>query len=274
MRIPAAVIPAILLLAGAVYFLAKAKENTGRPADSARFDQSAPPLAGDSLDDAYDLALVRGLLETPDLSEGQANSLVNAAGRRFMRRKLAYTAARQAVESGKADPAVLDPLRREMDLARKVCDVAESFGRRNQELAATALADWELERRLAYIPSSMVGLTERYDGNSAFTTTDLAEMERSFLKQFGKSLPVSTRGESAVHRAMGFDHAGRYDLAVSPAQPEGVWARRYLTDKHVTFLAFRSAVPGKATGAHIHIGPPSNHRSPKCLQAERPFRRP
>ena len=82
-------------------------------------------------------------------------------------------------------------------------------------------------------------------------------MEQAYLKHFGKPLPVSTRGDSAVHRAMGFDHHGRFDLAVSPSQPEGVWARRYLTEKHVTFFAFRSAVPGKATGAHIHIGPPS-----------------
>ena len=108
-----------------------------------------------------------------------------------------------------------------------------------------------------------MGLTERYDGPAAFTGTDLAEMEHAFLKYFGKPLPVSTRGESAVHRAMGFDHTGRFDVALSPWQPEGVWARRYLTEKRVTFLAFSSAVPGKATGAHIHIGPPSNHRAPK-----------
>jgi hypothetical protein len=52
-------------------------------------------------------------------------------------------------------------------------------------------------------------------------------------------------------------------VALSPSQPQGVWARRYLTEKHVTFFAFRSAVPGKATGAHIHIGPASTRRVPK-----------
>jgi hypothetical protein len=62
---------------------------------------------------------------------------------------------------------------------------------------------------------------------------------------------------------MGFDHRGRFDVALSPSQPQGVWARRYLTEKHVTFFAFRSAVPGKATGAHIHIGPASTRRVPK-----------
>ncbi|MGD0776040.1 MAG: hypothetical protein ABSC05_24755 [Candidatus Solibacter sp.] len=262
MRSPAVVVPAILLLAGAVYFFAKAKENTVRWADNSRFDQPAAAPAVNSVDDEYDLELVRKLLQTPDLNEGQANALLGAAGRRYVRRKLAYAAARQAVDAGGAVAGGLEPLRRELEAARKVCDVAESLGRRDQEMTAMAQADWELERRLAYIPSAMVGLAERYDGSSAFTGADLAEMEQAFVKHFGKPLPVSTRGESAVHRAMGFDHTGRFDVAVSPLQPEGVWARRYLTEKHATFLAFSSAVPGKATGAHIHIGPPSIRRVP------------
>jgi len=41
-----------------------------------------------------------------------------------------------------------------MDAARKVCDLAESFGR-TQELAAAAQADWELESRLANMPGQM-----------------------------------------------------------------------------------------------------------------------
>ena len=263
MRFPVGVVPALLLLAGAVYFFAHAKDNAAGSADGSRFDQSAVLPAQNLVDDEYDRALLRNFLERDGLSEGEANSLVSAAGRRYMRRKQAYAAAKQAVDSGKAAAGALEPLRRDMELARKVCDVAESLGRRHHELTATAQADWELERRLAYIPSTMVGLTERFDGGSAFTDADLVEMEQSFLKHFGKPLPVSTRGESAIHRTMGFDHRGRFDVAVSPSQPEGVWARRYLTEKHVTFLAFRSAVPGQATGAHIHIGPPSSHRAPK-----------
>jgi hypothetical protein len=262
MRFPAVVVPGILLLAGALYFFAKTKEDPGRWV-AAQLDQPAPAPTADLLADDADRELVHTLLETKNLTEDQANSLVRAAGRRYMRRKLAYAAARQSVDAGKAADSVLDPLRRDMESARKVCDVAESLGPRSQEMAAIAQANWELERRLAYIPSSMVGLTERFDGVSAFTEADLGEMEQSFLKQFGKPLPVSTRGDSAVHRAMGFDHRGRFDVALSPSQPEGVWARRYLTEKHVTFFAFRSAVPGRATGAHIHIGPASTHRAPR-----------
>jgi hypothetical protein len=54
---------------------------------------------------------------------------------------------------------------------------------------------------------------------------------------------------------MGFDHRNRVDVAVHPDQPEGVWLRDYLMQNGIPFFAFRQAVRGKATGAHIHIGP-------------------
>jgi hypothetical protein len=56
---------------------------------------------------------------------------------------------------------------------------------------------------------------------------------------------------------MGFDHRGRVDVAVSPDQPEGKWLMRYLETNRIPYFAFRMAVAGKATGAHIHIGPQS-----------------
>jgi hypothetical protein len=36
-----------------------------------------------------------------------------------------------------------------------------------------------------------------------------------------------------------------------------VWLRRYLQSQKIPYYAFTHAVPGKATGAHIHIGPGS-----------------
>jgi hypothetical protein len=262
MRFGAAVVGVILLLGGAFYFFATARGNAAGSMDRSRFDQPAPAPTEDRAADEYDRTLVRALLDAKNLTEDQSNSLLQAAGRRYMRRKLAYASAIQAVAAGKAAAGTLDPLRREMEAARKLCDVAESLGRRHQESIMMAQENWELERRLAYMPSTVVGLVERFDGAAAFSEADLGVMERAFQEHFGKPLPVSARGDGPVHRAMGFDHRGRFDLAVSPSQPEGVWARRYLTEKHVTFFAFRSAVPGKATGAHIHVGPASTHRAP------------
>jgi hypothetical protein len=56
---------------------------------------------------------------------------------------------------------------------------------------------------------------------------------------------------------MGFDHSGRVDVALHPDTAEGAWLLEYLTAHRIPFYAFRQAVPGKATGAHIHIGPGS-----------------
>jgi len=70
-------------------------------------------------------------------------------------------------------------------------------------------------------------------------------------------LPVSADGETAVHQAMGFDHRNRVDVALFPDTAEGKWLRHYLEASSIPYYAFRSLVVGKATAAHIHIGPPS-----------------
>jgi hypothetical protein len=89
------------------------------------------------------------------------------------------------------------------------------------------------------------------------TSNDIKTLTLAFEKKFDKPLPVSARGETAVHRALGFDHTGRIDVAITPDSAEGVWLRQYLEAKDIPYYAFRVAMPGKATGAHIHVGPGS-----------------
>ena len=84
-----------------------------------------------------------------------------------------------------------------------------------------------------------------------------AKVDAAFERRFGKTLPVSAMGETAVHRTLGFDHRGRVDVAIFPDTAEGNWLRDYLSKNRIPYFAFRQAVPGKATGAHIHIGPMS-----------------
>ena len=70
-------------------------------------------------------------------------------------------------------------------------------------------------------------------------------------------MPISARGETALHRSLGFDHRGRIDVALNPDQREGVWLRTWLQRSKIPYYAFRAAVRGKATAPHIHLGPPS-----------------
>lgn len=256
MRFSVVLVPAFVLLAGTGYFIARPKENSGLAAVESKLERSAAPLE-DMMADEYDAELVRNALQHGKISDADSTAMVSAAGRRYMRRKIAYTSALQAAT---ATPQSIDALRQEMELARRVCDLTESLGRRTD--VATLEAEIEMERRLAFLPSNMGALAEHHDGRLTFSDRDLKDLERDFMTTFGRPLPVSAHGDSAVHRAMGFDHRGRTDVAVRPDTTEGVWIRRYLTGKGVSFFAFRGAVAGKATGAHIHIGPASGKITP------------
>ena len=99
---------------------------------------------------------------------------------------------------------------------------------------------------------------EHYEGDGAFNEArDLPPLEFAFASKFDRPLPISAEGETEVHRALGFDHRGRVDVAVVPGAPEGIWLRQYLQSRRIPYYAFSHAVPGKATAAHIHIGPGS-----------------
>jgi hypothetical protein len=99
---------------------------------------------------------------------------------------------------------------------------------------------------------------EHYEGDGAFDEAqDLPPLELAYSSKFDRPLPISAEGETEVHRALGFDHRGRVDVAIVPSAPEGVWLRQYLQLRKIPYYAFSRAIPGKATAAHIHIGPGS-----------------
>jgi hypothetical protein len=207
--------------------------------------------------DAEDAALLRRTVYGNDLSADQADEMLAAAARRLERRQQALEAGRKLVDGGVASLLSLTPLLEELDSARKELDLAESRAKFTRELAQMARAEELVESQLNHDPQQVPELAGRYDGDGIFTMGTFARVELDFEKQFGKPMPVSAMGETAVHRSLGFDHRGRVDVAIHPDQPEGRWLLQYLVDKHIPYFAFRQAVPGKATGAHIHLGPMS-----------------
>jgi hypothetical protein len=209
--------------------------------------------------DAEDAALLRRTAYGSELTPDQAGDMLAAAARRVDRRKLALADGRKLVDSGVASQLSLSPLLEEFDRARKEQDLAESRARLTRDLAQMARAEELVESQMDRDPHAAAELADRYDGDGAFTMGAFARVELEFSKHFGKPLPVSAIGETAVHRSLGFDHRGRVDVAIHPDQPEGRWLLEYLVDQHIPYFAFRQAVRGKATGAHIHIGPISTH---------------
>ena len=210
-----------------------------------------------ALADAEDEALLRRTVYGNDLTEDQVDDMLAAAGRRVDRRTQALEEGRGLVDRGVASLHSLTPLLEEVDAARKELDLAESRARLARELAQMARAEELLESKLNHAPQEVHELADHYEGDGIFNMGTFARVELDFEKQFGKPLPVSAMGETAVHRSLGFDHRGRVDVAIHPDQPEGRWLLEYLVEKHIPYFAFRQAVPGKATGAHIHIGPMS-----------------
>ena len=203
--------------------------------------------------DAEDAVYLRKTLYGQDLTAEQADDMIGAASRRFERRKEAFDEARKLVDLGVAAAATLEAPQAEMDMSRKEADLADSRAKLTRELAEMARVEESLEAS----PSEARQMAERYDGDGVFTTVTFSRVETAFEKHFGKTLPVSAMGETAVHKALGFDHRGRVDVALQPDTPEGEWLRDYLTGHKIPYFAFRQAVPGKATGAHIHMGPMS-----------------
>jgi hypothetical protein len=221
-------------------------------APRAELEQAEAALA-----DAEDFAYLRKTLYGTDLVEGQVDDMLAAANRRLERRRVSLARAQKLVDLGVASQASLGTFLEALDWAKKEVDLAESRARELRALAQMAAAEEALQQRLAEEPASVPQIAERFDGDGIFSAAEFHRIELAFETHFSKPLPISALGETAVHRALGFDHRGRVDIALNPDQSEGKWLREYLEAHRIPFFAFRQAIPGKATGAHIHIGPMS-----------------
>jgi hypothetical protein len=202
--------------------------------------------------DAEDAAFLRKTIYGQDLTPDQADEMIAAAERRFDRRRDAFDEAKKLVDAGVQSQVSLLTSMDDLELARKELALAESRAKLTRELAEMARAE---EAQQASGDSHDV--VDRYEGDGPISPVEFTRIESAYATHFGKPIPVSAMGETAVHRALGFDHRGRVDVALYPDTTEGVWLRQYLAQNHIPYIAFRHAVPGKATGAHIHIGPMS-----------------
>jgi multidrug efflux pump subunit AcrA (membrane-fusion protein) len=110
-------------------------------------------------------------------------------------------------------------------------------------------------------PYRSTGLVIRYAGASRWALGDIDKIDAFFRLKFARPLPVSAVGQTVTHNQLGFDHREAVDVALHPDSAEGQGLIGYLTSQGVSFIAIRGAIPGSATGAHIHIGPPSRRVS-------------
>lgn len=125
------------------------------------------------------------------------------------------------------------------------------------------IAEASGERQLQKLGPSRVGAYQataaliRYNGPTHWALSDASKVEVFFTGRFHHALPISAFGQTGVHDHLGFDHRNAMDVALSPDSSEGKTLMDYLRSQGIPFIAFHYAVPGSATGAHIHIGLPS-----------------
>ena len=120
--------------------------------------------------------------------------------------------------------------------------------------AKTARAGGRRVQTTAYI---------RYAGARPWSLAEAGAVEQFFRGKFGRALPVSSFGQSPVHDRWGYDHHNAMDVGLSPDSAEGRALVEYLRASGVPFTAFRFAIPGTATGPHIHVGRPSHRIAPR-----------
>jgi hypothetical protein len=184
----------------------------------------------------------------------QLKETIAAAERRVERQQAKLARARFAAEHGQLTATSLEEIAAELAHRQETLELCNERASLLGELIEMAQAE-EVRPNGARLTNAA---TLRYDGSGRLIRpAEFATLSATFTRKFGKALPVSAWGESLTHVELGFDHRGRIDVAVFPDSREGLFIRAWLEKQRIPYFAFRHAMPGRATGPHIHIGPGS-----------------
>jgi hypothetical protein len=145
----------------------------------------------------------------------------------------------------------------------KVRGVEQQIATADTQIAETLLeieGDKQIARLGRLRKGSLVQTTSfiRFNGASGFLLSNAGKIQSFFLQRFNRPLPVAVFGQGAIHDRWRLDHRNAMDISLNPDGPEGQALMEFLRTNGIPFSAFRGAIPGVATGPHIHIGLPSH----------------
>jgi hypothetical protein len=145
----------------------------------------------------------------------------------------------------------------------KVEDARRQMATADTQIANTLLeaeADVALSRSGRQKKGSLVRTSSyiRYNGSATWLLSDAWKVQRFFQDTFKRPLPIAVFGQGPIHDRWRLDHRNSLDVSLSPDTVEAQTLMHYLRANGIPFLAFRGAIPGTATGPHIHIGRPSH----------------
>ena len=164
--------------------------------------------------------------------------------------------AQELFERGALSADELQQSRRALAAAQK--NVADT--RRDRAEADRMLTEARIAEVVRLRPLKPGGYEEtaglvRFNGPASWSlAVDTPKLQRFFAAQFGRALPISAFGQTALHDRMGFDHRQALDVAVHPDGPEGRALMAYLRASGIPFIAAWGVIPGSSSGAHIHVG--------------------
>ncbi len=154
--------------------------------------------------------------------------------------------------------------------ARIVGDAKLKISTVQQEIAgadtqiAQALVEIETEKQVKKLgrarSGALVQTTSfiRFNGAGHWLLGQASAIESFFQQTFRRPLPIAVFGQGAIHNQWRLDHRNAMDISLKPDEPEGQALIDFLKRNGIPFSAFRTAIPGVATGPHIHIGMPSH----------------
>ena len=148
------------------------------------------------------------------------------------------------------------------DAKLKISTVEQDIAGADTQIAQ-ALIEIETEKQMKKLASRRGALVQttsliRFNGAGHWLLSQASSVERFFQQTFSRSLPIAVFGQGAIHNQWRLDHRNAMDISLRPDEPEGQALIDFLKRNGIPFSAFRTAIPGVATGPHIHIGLPSH----------------
>ena len=146
---------------------------------------------------------------------------------------------------------------------QKVAETRRQMTSADEQIAGVLVetsADEQISKDLRLARQRLVRTSSfiRFTGGSGWNLGDAWKIQRFFLDAFNKQLPIAVFGQGAIHERWRLDHRNAMDIQLHPDGAEGQALLNFLQKNGIPYSAFRSAIPGTATGPHIHIGRPSH----------------
>src|SRR5499433_1444264 len=185
---------------------------------------------------------------------------VLAAQERELDRQKELAEARQDLfERGAMSESEVRTGKRAVTAAQKdVDDTRQAMAEADRMMGEARMADVGRTRPLARGQYEETAGLVRFAGLTEWSlAADTPKLELFFRNRYGRALPISAFGQTALHDRMGFDHRNALDVALHPDSPEGRALMAYLRANGIPFIAAWGIVPGQTSGAHIHVGQPS-----------------